>query len=242
MAQQTINIGSSPNDGTGDTIRDAMDIVNDNFNEMYTSFTMSGAITVGNSTVNSVVSNTGGMVTGNTTANATANSLNFVVANTIGASTLTPASLAIGNSTVNTSHSVSALYLANSISNVSITTGEIFIGNSTVNVYANSSYIEISSANLTSNTLTLGSSTDGANGYTYLPNGFKMNWGKVSANSSEGTVTFSSEYTTNAYVITATSNAIGTYAAAVISQNNTGAEIRTANDTATDVYFNVIGK
>jgi hypothetical protein len=36
MAKQTINIGSIPNDGTGSTLRDAGDLVNDNFNEIYT--------------------------------------------------------------------------------------------------------------------------------------------------------------------------------------------------------------
>jgi len=35
MAKQTINIGSSPNDGTGDPLRDAMDKTNDNFTELY---------------------------------------------------------------------------------------------------------------------------------------------------------------------------------------------------------------
>lgn len=35
MAQQTINIGTSPNDNTGDPVRDAFDKVNDNFNEVY---------------------------------------------------------------------------------------------------------------------------------------------------------------------------------------------------------------
>ena len=37
MAQQTLNIGSTANDGTGDTLRVAMDKVNDNFNEIYAS-------------------------------------------------------------------------------------------------------------------------------------------------------------------------------------------------------------
>lgn len=36
MAQQTINIGSSANDGTGDTLRVAGDKINDNFTELYT--------------------------------------------------------------------------------------------------------------------------------------------------------------------------------------------------------------
>jgi len=38
MAKQTINIGSSANDGTGSTIRDGGDLINDNFNEIYNLF------------------------------------------------------------------------------------------------------------------------------------------------------------------------------------------------------------
>jgi len=36
MAKQTINIGSSSNDGTGDPLRTAFDKINDNFDEIYT--------------------------------------------------------------------------------------------------------------------------------------------------------------------------------------------------------------
>jgi len=36
MAKQTINIGSSANDGTGDQLRTAFDKANDNFDELYT--------------------------------------------------------------------------------------------------------------------------------------------------------------------------------------------------------------
>ena len=35
MAKQTIGIGTTANDGTGDTLRAAMDKVNDNFTELY---------------------------------------------------------------------------------------------------------------------------------------------------------------------------------------------------------------
>lgn len=35
MAKQIINIGSAPNDGTGDPLRDAFDKTNDNFDEVY---------------------------------------------------------------------------------------------------------------------------------------------------------------------------------------------------------------
>ena len=36
MGQQSINIGSTANDGTGDTLRDGGDKINDNFTELYT--------------------------------------------------------------------------------------------------------------------------------------------------------------------------------------------------------------
>jgi hypothetical protein len=35
MAQQMIDIGSAPDDGTGDTLRDGGDKINDNFTELY---------------------------------------------------------------------------------------------------------------------------------------------------------------------------------------------------------------
>tara|TARA_B100001093_G_scaffold236919_1_gene227018 strand:+ start:488 stop:1249 length:762 start_codon:yes stop_codon:yes gene_type:complete len=38
MAKQTINIGSSANDGSGTTIRAGGDLINDNFNEIYSAF------------------------------------------------------------------------------------------------------------------------------------------------------------------------------------------------------------
>lgn len=35
MSQQLINLGSAPNDGTGDSIREGGDKINDNFTELY---------------------------------------------------------------------------------------------------------------------------------------------------------------------------------------------------------------
>ena len=49
MAKQILNIGAAPNDGNGDPLRDAMDKVNDNFNELYTA--------LGGNTVSNIVSN-----------------------------------------------------------------------------------------------------------------------------------------------------------------------------------------
>jgi hypothetical protein len=44
MAQQVINIGSAPNDGTGDQLRTAFDKCNDNFTELYAGGPGGGAV------------------------------------------------------------------------------------------------------------------------------------------------------------------------------------------------------
>jgi len=49
MARQNINYGTSPNDGTGDSLRVAMDKINDNFIELYTN--ESGEITISNASI-----------------------------------------------------------------------------------------------------------------------------------------------------------------------------------------------
>lgn len=57
MAKQTIGIGTTPNDGTGDTLRNAFDKTNDNFDELYTVVVNSAYVAVGNSTSNVVIQN-----------------------------------------------------------------------------------------------------------------------------------------------------------------------------------------
>ena len=46
MAKQTINIGSSADDGTGTTIRAGGDLINDNFNEIYTELGYGSALAI----------------------------------------------------------------------------------------------------------------------------------------------------------------------------------------------------
>ena len=54
MAKQTINIGSAANDGTGSSLRAGGDLINDNFNEIYTALgdgsTLSSGFVTGSST------------------------------------------------------------------------------------------------------------------------------------------------------------------------------------------------
>lgn len=290
MAKQTVALGSSPNDGTGDTLRDAMDKINDNFDELYSNLSFVGTsnivFTTNTITVNTVVINTSAVFVGNSTVNTVANSTVIRIANSSTSANLSSVSLTIGTSTVNSTAiaaganlviNSSSVYLLSSASStntvissnsyvvgnttvnttitpISFRTGNstvtatvnntvIAVGNSSVNTTANSTNLKTSTVEVTTNTgLTVGNSSSAANGYTFLPNGFKLNWGWVSANSSDGNATFSSDYTTNCWSVTATSNTTtDTYQAAVISVNSSVAEIRTANATSTNVLWIAIG-
>lgn len=64
MAKQVIGIGTSANDGTGDTIRAGGDKINDNFNEIYTLLGTGTALTTGLSATSSVVTLVGPTITG----------------------------------------------------------------------------------------------------------------------------------------------------------------------------------
>jgi hypothetical protein len=50
MAKQLVNLGSVPNDGTGDPLRTSFDKTNDNFNEIYTIFGNGTTLGVGTAT------------------------------------------------------------------------------------------------------------------------------------------------------------------------------------------------
>ena len=106
--------------------------------------------------------------------------------------------------------------------------------------------INSTAINAVSNTFNIGSSTLASNGYTYLPNGLKMNWGMVAAaNTAAGTfATFASAFTTSAYVVQVSHQGNArTVAPLVVSSNTTGANISSgiAATTGTNVYFTAIG-
>lgn len=280
MTQQIINIGISPNDGTGDPLRSAMNKVNQNFTDLYTisnTYTVNTAQLAANiAAVNANFSNY------QTTADLAANVLNLSANNTSFVGTVSAANvvsnaqlsgnLAGYQTTAGLSANVFKLVANNvtyvgsmtavaltgglfttTVNSTGFSVGTVFVANSTT-LQANGATVNstgISSngfvANalgtyVSSNTISLGSSTNAANGFTYLPNGFKLNWGWVSANSSAGNATFTSAYTTNAYSVTATGNNTGnTYGARVLTQNSTVAVIRTGNATSTNVLWMAIG-
>lgn len=96
------------------------------------------------------------------------------------------------------------------------------------------------------NSFTLGSSTIAANGYTFLPNGLKMNWGLVAAaNTAAGTTaTFVSPFTTACHMVqVSVRDTARTVPPLVISANTTAANISCglATTSGLNVYFMAIG-
>ena len=179
-----------------------------------------GIVTIGNSTVN-VSTNSTHFFAGNSTYYGFGNSTTDAIISPAGNNVLTPTSLTI-----------------NSASG----TGSVTVGNSTACTIIGIGTVSSVNATVTSNTLTLGTSTSAANGYTFLPNGLKMVWGYVAANATVGAVTFTSAFTTNAYSITATSNTPGgTYVPAVTAWTKTGATILTTNATSANIFWQAIG-
>jgi plastocyanin len=91
MAKQTINIGSVPNDGTGSTLREGGDLINDNFNEIYTAIGDGTTLTSGTflTTLNT-----------ETVQNKTISGSNNTLSN-IGNSSLTNSTISIGGITLN---------------------------------------------------------------------------------------------------------------------------------------------
>lgn len=179
------------------------------------------------------------------------------VANTQGNTKIYPTYIQVGGGANNSTINTLAIAVVNSSSNATIDPGVLTIANSSAgranvepgrvrvgaNVVVNTSIVTTPSVNVTSNSgLGLGSYTISGNGYTYLPNGLKMNWGFVSANSTNGNAVFTNAFSTAVYAVIATSNTpVATYQAGVTAINLGNTNIRTANVNSTNVYWVAIG-
>lgn len=102
----------------------------------------------------------------------------------------------------------------------------------------------ISAANavISSNNLSLGSPVIANPGYSRMPNGLLMQWGNATVNSSSGSVTFpaafSAVYTMQ---LTPSVSTVGNTLPAVTALTTTTATLRSANATASTVYWLAIG-
>ena len=154
---------------------------------------------VGNSSVNASVNSTTYSGIALTANNAT--NLGGVVStsyvNTAGNYTLTGNIIHSANVTLNTSTNQLVLQGGLGTGNVIVNSTAIYVGNSTANSLINSTALQIA-----------GPATQAANGWTWLPNGMKMNWGTFLANSSSANVVFTSAFGTACLNITLTAGSV----------------------------------
>ena len=193
-------------------------------------------INVGNTVnvgANSIINATAHFITSNSTVNAimTATSLTLTSNSTVNA-IMTATSLTFSNTTaVPFTANVTGVYTTGTVNATSHTVGSNFIANSTATTIA-------------ANTLTLGTSTIAANGYSYLPNGLKINFGVFVANTTSQ-VTFTSAFAAAVVSILVTpANTV--YIAAnvpyVFTSNTTTANIYSASTTtSSNCYYLAIG-
>lgn len=135
----------------------------------------SSYISVGNSTVN-VVANTTSLKVSNATLSVFIDNDNVNIGNSTVNTSIDNTRIATGNASVNATVNATAFAL-----------GTNFIANTTVLTFA-------------PNTFNLGTSpTKAANGWAWLPNGMKVNWGVSVVNSAAANVVFSSAFGTACY-------------------------------------------
>lgn len=149
MSQQNINVGSAPNDGTGDTLRVAFTKAQNNFSEFYAAFipatagaannvTLANNLFIGNSTVNATANSTI-LFYGNSTVNTFMNSTTLGVGTLFTAnSTMVNAISYIINGVV--SLNSTAFTFGNSLSSYFQNSSSVGVGNSTVNTFSNSTH------------------------------------------------------------------------------------------------------
>ena len=203
---------------------------------------------------------------GNSTANVFANSLLLTIRNATGTANLAPGTLTLGTSVVNST----TVALG---SDMILSTTDIKVGNSTVNAFANSLLLSLSNATdvanlapgtltigtsvvnssaanvgaltVVTNTFSLGSHTDTANGYTHLSGGVIMQWGQVQANDTTGgDITFPVTFPTSVFSVQASPEGAtydSTYVVQVIASAAASANVRTANGTSISVNYIAIG-
>lgn len=223
MAQQTINIGTSPNDGTGDLLRDAFDKANQNFTELY------GTVDPG--------------ALANTVATLTANSADYI--GTLAANDVANTSQLLDYQTTAGLAGNVALLAANNATYLGGVGSNHYVQNTDSRTLSGNLNFTGANVVIQANTLKVGTaSNNGANGSVWLPNGVKLNWGYLTVNTTS-VATYSNAFPTATISVTVTPAATGFEGANTIyvnAVNTTAAEIRSASTTTTgNAYYLAIG-
>ena len=192
----------------------------------------------GNSSAAAIVLATNGtmQLKANSTLNAISISATSITTNT---ATFT------SNGNFTASGNVSAVNIAAS-ANVSAVNIAASANVSAVNIAA-SANVTANIIDVASNSLFVGTSSySGSNGYTYLTNGFKMNWGVVAAaNTASGTTaTFTSAFSQAPFVVTVSHQGNGRVPApSLVTSSAASCNITTglSGTSGTNVHFIAIG-
>jgi hypothetical protein len=98
MAYQAIGLGATPDDGTGDNLREGADKVNDNFVELYTLLGNGTSLSSGISSTDTVITLTSPVITGPTISGVVMGTQTSATITTLTSTTITGlSSLAVGN-------------------------------------------------------------------------------------------------------------------------------------------------
>ncbi len=103
MAKQTINIGSTADDGTGTTVRAGGDLINDNFNEIYTELGDGSALAIASKTqtlTNKTINGPDNTITNIANASLAGSISNDKLAGSIANAKLANSSVTIGSTAV----------------------------------------------------------------------------------------------------------------------------------------------
>jgi len=262
MAQQTINIGSSASDGTGDELRVAFDKVNDNFTELYATAENSGLTYSNVSTITSG-SGTGARFTVNRYANTyTVDIINnagtdYAVADTLtifgnalggtsGVNDVTLTVLTLGNATIGNIATISNVGVpANPVLSVNGQTGDVTLDVNDIANAASKGYvtnaINGNVATLSSNLTSINANVTAANAvistHTTQIQTLDANvgtlWGNVGG--------LAATKATISYVDTSIDNALSSNAVLAnvtsINANVAAANVNIANNTANLAIF-----
>jgi len=205
-----------------------------------------GIVTVANQVGMNLSSRTGNYSIGNqfgTISVFIANTTTAIIdGNILGTGTL----LTIGNSTSNST--MDGLSVNTGLVNAAAVNVTGAVNTATVFATGSVNAASVFLANSTAlkhgtNTFTLGTSTTTANGYTYLPNGVKIQWGHSALVTGTITVTFPAAFTTNCYSLQVTSStALNSTLANNIpypsgAMTKTSAVVASANATATTAFW-----
>jgi hypothetical protein len=152
MAKQSINIGSIANDGTGTNLREGGDIVNDNFNEIYTA--IGDGSTINTALFRNIIGGTG--IGENLVGNDLTLSVDATVATADSTTTLTNKTIDIASNTIQNANLLPAINIADSSSTITqIALGETLgiIGGGGINTTVTGDSISIAIQNITNTEL-----------------------------------------------------------------------------------------